>query len=114
MIKDAKNMFISLSFEKAVLPPFEDILILGRENPMGMNGVGECIDLLVPDGFDRFEVDDDHVAAVIINKNILLRLKANETIKILREKVFPFIGKAEIVKVQFTTKVIYENFSAEL
>ena len=114
MIKDAKNVFISLSFEKTVLPPFQDILVLGRENPLGMNGVGQCLDLLVPDGFDRFEVDDDHVAAVIVNKDILLRLKPNEVIKILRDKVFPFIGKTEIVKVDFTTKVVYENFSPEL
>jgi hypothetical protein len=114
MIKDVKNVFISLSFEKTVLPPFEDILILGRENPLGMNGVGQCLDLLVPDGFDRFEVEDDHVAAIIVNKNILLRLKAIEVIKILQTKVFPFVGKSEIVKVDFTTKITYENFAAEL
>ena len=76
-----------------------------------MNGVGQCLDLLVPDGFDRFEVEDAHVASIIVNKNILLRIKPNALIKILQEKVFPFVGRTEIIKVDFSMKVDYDGFN---
>ena len=108
------NVTVKLSFEKTTLPPFTDILVLGRECPLGMNGVGKCLDLLVPDGFDRFEVEDDHVASIIVNKNILLRIKPVAVIKILQERVFPFVGRSEIIKVDFAVKVEYDSFKVDI
>jgi hypothetical protein len=113
MEETKKNLFVSLSFEKTFLPPFEDILILGQECPLGMNGVGECLDLLVPDGFDRVEVSDEHVGAIIINKNILRRVDVQKIKDILKKRVFPFVGSREIIKVDFKTKVSYDSFLVE-
>jgi len=110
MKESQKNVTVRLSFERTTLPPFNDILVLGKNSPLGMNGVGQCLDLLVPDGFDRFEVEDEHVAAIIINKNILLRIKPAAVIRILQEKVFPYVGKSEIFKVDFTVAISYDAF----
>ena len=109
-----KSITVSISFEKTLLPPFQDILILGKECPLGMNGVGQCLDLLVPDGFSRQEVEDEHVAAVIINKNIIRRLPIEKIVAILRERVFPFVGHDEIIKVDFTTRINYETITVDL
>ncbi|ACL05272.1 conserved hypothetical protein [Desulfatibacillum aliphaticivorans] len=108
-----KNLFVSLSFEKTSLPPFEDVLILGRDCPLGMNGVGQCLDLLVPDGYDRFEVDDDHVTAIIVNKSILNRISTRQLIEILQKRVFPYVGRKEIIKVDFAIKIAYDTFSVD-
>lgn len=108
-----KSISVSLSFEITALPPFSDILVLGKDCPLGMNGVGQCLDLLVPDGFSKFEVEDEHVAAVIVNKNILQRLKADKIINILSKKVFPFVGASEIIKVDFSVKISYDTFLVE-
>ena len=113
MSENLKNLFISLSFEKTFLPPFEDILVIGRNNPAGMNGISQSLDFLVPDGFDRFPVEDENVAAVIVNKNILLRASAATVLSILKKRVFPFVGKNEIIKVDFAMKVVYEPFPIE-
>ena len=48
MERNEKSVIVSISFEKTYLPPFEDILVLGKKCPLGMNGVSQCIDLLVP------------------------------------------------------------------
>lgn len=79
-----------------------------------MNGVGQCIDLLVPDGFERFEVEDDDVAAVIISKAILTRLSSEKIITILRTRVFPYIRKTELIKVDFKTRITYDSFAIEM
>ena len=113
MTQSEKNILVKLSFEKTSLPPFSDILILGKECPLGMNGVGKCLDFLVPDGFDRYEVADDNVAAIIVNRNILKRLKPKKIIDVLSSKVFPFAGATEIIKVDFTVTIVYESFSIE-
>ncbi|WP_020586354.1 hypothetical protein [Desulfobacter curvatus] len=113
MEKEKKNFFVNLSFEKTSLPPFEDILVLGQDCPLGMNGVGQCIDLLVPDGYDRFEVEDEHVAAIIVNKNVLNRISQAKLIQVLEKKVFPFVGKKEIIRVDFSIRVSYDTFSID-
>ena len=113
MPENLKNLFVTLSFEKTFLPPFEDILVIGRNNPAGINGISQSIDFLVPDGFDRFPVEDENVAAVIVNKNILLRASAAAVLGILKKRVFPFVGKNEIIKVDFAMKVVYEAFPIE-
>ena len=110
MKESDKSISVSLSFEKTSLPPFTDILVLGKNCPLGMNGVGQCLDLLVPHGFSRFEVEDEHVAAVIVNNNLLQRLKPNKIINILSEKVFPLVGASEIIKVDFAVKISFDNF----
>ncbi|MFH2059460.1 MAG: hypothetical protein ABIJ59_11240 [Pseudomonadota bacterium] len=114
MDKHKSSSFVTLSFEKTSLPPFEDILVLGNDCPLGMNGVGQCLDLLVPDGYDRHEVDDDHVAAVIINKNIIRRMSAEKVIKLLQERVFPFVGSREIIKVDFKVRIAYQSFPVDM
>ena len=113
MEKEKRNFFVNLSFEKTSLPPFEDILVLGLDCPLGMNGVGQCIDLLVPDGYDRFEVKDGHVAAIVVNKNILNRISPERLIQILEKKVFPYVGRKEIVRVDFSIRVAYDTFSLD-
>lgn len=108
-----KNLFVTLSFEKTELPPFDDVLVLGLNCPLGMNGVGQCLDLLVPDGYDRFEVEDGDVAAIIVNKSLLRRISVNQLIKILQKKVFPYVGRKEIVKVDLGVRVAYDTFNLE-
>jgi len=114
MPSEIKTVTVNLSFEKTSLPPFQDIVILGKDCPLGLNGVGQCLDLLVPDGFTRHEVEDEHVAAVIINRNILRRLPSEKIIDILRQRVFPFVGSTEIVKVDFTAKISYDSLIVKL
>lgn len=114
MTSESKNVKVSLSFEKTDLPPFKDILILGNKCPLGMNGVGQCLDLLVPDGFGRYEVEDEHVAAVLINRNITKRVSAEKILAILRNKVFPYVGGDEIIKVDFTVHISYDSVSIDL
>lgn len=85
----------------------------GLDCPLGMNGVGQCLDYLIPDGYDRFEVSDDHVAAIIVNKSILNRISESTLIHILQKRVFPYVGKKEIMKVDFNIKIAYDAFSID-
>jgi hypothetical protein len=109
MSPESKVVNINLSFEKTHLPPFEDILIIGTECSLGMNGVGKCLDLLVPDGFSYHIVDDSNVAAVVINKNIIKRVPEDQILGLLQQKVFPYVGRDELIKVIFEMSISYEG-----
>lgn len=115
MKEDKTRKFIAqLSFEEIRLPPFEDILILGKKCPQGRIGVYRSFELLVPNEFETFEVEDEVVEAVFINKKVLKKLQKDKILDILREKVFPYISESEILKVDFKLKIFYDSVEGEL
>ena len=100
---------VSLNFEGIKLPPFEDILLLGRRCPHGKIGITKCLDLLLPEGFEVVDLDDDVVQSMLVSKRILKRMPVDKIIGILKEKVFPFITNGEIVKIVFNVKIYFDN-----
>jgi len=109
-----KKYSVQLSFQEIRLPPFEDILILGRKCPYGKIGVHKSFEFLVPNEFEVFGIDDLTVEAVFINRRILKKMDKDNIINILREKVFPYISECEILKVDFKLKFFYESIEGEL
>jgi hypothetical protein len=110
---DTKKYTVKLSFEEIRLPPFEDILILGKKCPQGKIGVSKSFELLVPNEFEVFEIDDEIVEAVFINKRVLKKMDKDNIIRILQEKVFPFVSECEILKVDFKLKIFYDSIEIE-
>lgn len=105
---------VSLSFEGIKLPPFQDILLLGRRCPHGKKGVSQCLNLLAPESFEIVEIDDPTVEAMLVSKQILKRLPSEKIVEVLREKVFPFITPGEIVKVDFKVRIYFEDIEGTL
>lgn len=108
-----RKFSVQLSFEEIRLPPFEDILILGKKCPQGKIGVYKSFELLVPNEFETFEIDDEIVEAIFVNKRVLKKLDKDKIISILREKVFPYISESEILKVDFKLRIFYDSVEGE-
>lgn len=108
-----KKYSVQLSFEEISLPPFEDILILGKKCPQGKIGVFKSFELLVPNEFDAFEIEDANVENVFINKRVLKKMNKDKVISILQEKVFPYISECEILKVDFKLRIFYDSIEGE-
>jgi len=108
-----KKYSIQLSFEEIRLPPFEDILILGKKCPQGKIGVYQSFELLVPNEFEVFEINDPIIEAVFINKRVLKKMDKGRILKILKEKVFPFVSESEIIKVNFKLTISYDTIKGD-
>ncbi len=104
MKKDVKYS-VSLSFEEIKLPPFEEILVLGKNSPHGKTGISKSFDLLIPNGFEIVDTDHDNVESVFINKRILAKMPKEKILKILEANVFPFVSEKEIIKVDFKVMI---------
>jgi len=104
---------LQLSFEEIRLPPFEDILVLGRKCSQGRIGVYKSFELLVPNEYEMFDIDDEQAESVFINKKILKKMDKDTIIQVLKEKVFPFISTSEIIKVDFKLRIYYDLMEGE-
>lgn len=114
MEKGKKSFNVSISFEMVSLPPFRDIMLLGKRCPHGKVGISKCFNLLAPDSFDLIEVDDDKVGAMLVSKQLLKRIPAEKIVEILQENVFPHLSNCEIVKVEFNIKFFVSDIEGTL
>ncbi len=113
MENNLRRYSVQLSFEEVRLPPFDDILILGKKCPQGKYGVFRSCDLLIPNEFDALEVDDPNIETVFINKRVLKKMDPEKVLSILREKVFSSVSEWEIIKVDFKLRVYYDPIEVE-
>ncbi len=104
---------ISLSFQEIKLPPFEEILVLGKNSPHGKFGISKSFDLLLPNGFDIIDVEHENVEAIFVNKRILAKLPQDRLIKILQDKVFPFVSVGELLRVDLKVTISYNSIEED-
>ena len=104
---------ISLSLKEIQLPPVEDILILGKNTRQGPIGIKKCFNLLVPNNFQMFEIEDDNVEAIFVSKKTLKKMPVDRIIKVLSSKVFPFISEKEIASVRFKVLISYDTIEIQ-
>ena len=110
---DSRKYEISLGFEEIRLPPFDEILIIGRKSPHGRIGLWKSFQFLIPDEFEVFEIDDPIIDAAFISKRLLKKINKDQIFSILKDKVFPYISEGEIMKVDFKVKIYYEAIKRE-
>ncbi len=107
--KDVKYS-IDLSFEEVQLPPFQDILVVGKNSPQGKIGLSKSLELLLPGGFEIIEVQETNVEVVIISKKILKKIPFKQILKLLSKKVFPYVASGELLKVDLKLNFSYDTF----
>ncbi|MBF0212825.1 MAG: response regulator [Magnetococcales bacterium] len=92
---------VSLAFETISPPPFREILVLTKTSPMGMIGSGQCLGVIIPDGFERVEVEDPVVEAILIHQQITRQMPLSTILDLLRVRLFPCIAPGEMVRIDF-------------
>ncbi len=105
---------ISLSFQEIKLPPFDEILILGKNSPHGKHGISKSFELLLPNGFEIIDVGEGKIDAVFVNRRILAKLPKDKLIKLLRDKVFPHVSEGELLKVDLKVSISYNLTEEEI
>ncbi|WP_010665470.1 hypothetical protein [Marinilabilia salmonicolor] len=114
MNSNSTKYSVNLGFEEVKLPPFEDILIVGRKSQQGKRGVTKLFELLVPNEFETVDLEHPNVEVVFVNRRILKKIELNHVMEILKEKVIPYISPSEILKVDFQLKVHYDTIEIDI
>lgn len=96
-----KTYTVSISFEEIKLPPFQDILVLGKNSAQGRIGLARSLELLAPGVFEAVLVERDNVDTIFVNKGILEKISAEKIIHILEANVFPHIYQGDLISVDF-------------
>jgi hypothetical protein len=100
-----QHISLDLSFEEIKLPPFQDVLIVGKHSPQGKIGLRKSFELMAPNDFKLIDCADDNVETVFISYHILKKIPEATLLNVLRERVFPFVSSNELVKVDLRLRI---------
>jgi len=113
MEDSGRKYSIQLAFEEIHMPPLDDILIVGMRSPQGKIGINKSFEILAPNEFEVLEINDGTIEAIFINKRILKKIEKEKIIKVLQDKVFPYVSEDVILKVDLKLKISYDLFEGD-
>lgn len=87
-------------------PAIRDVLVLGKQSPIGCAAMRRALDLLSETPFEHFELMDDVIGDVLVRAAIVRRIPKEELVAFLRESVSPLMGLEDIVNLDIDAEVI--------
>lgn len=104
---------MSISFEEIKLPPFQDILVLGKNSAQGKIGLFRALELIAPESFKMIAINKRNIEALFVSKSILDKIPEEKVLEILDREVFPHISRGELISVDFKIHFSVKNIVAK-
>lgn len=106
MFKQTQNQVnISAVLGEYSIPPLKDMLILGRDSPIGCIAMRRAIELLVKAPFEHIECDDDIISDILVRKSLLNRASREALIEFVIGQVKPLMSVDEILHAELDVSV---------
>lgn len=97
---------ISARISEYSIPPLKDMLVLGKDAPIGCIAMRRSLELLVRTPFAHIELkDDDIVSDILIRQPLLRRISENLLISFVMQQVKPMMGADEVLQVELDIKI---------
>lgn len=97
---------ISAEVMEYAIPPIRDMLILGRNSPVGCIALRRALELLIKSPYEHIEIPDDLVLSDILVRSALLRrVPKEELIRFVLKDIWPMMGSEEVLHVTLEIKV---------
>jgi hypothetical protein len=70
-----KTSYITASVEEYTIPPIQDMLVLGKNAPIGCVAMRRALGLLIKVPFEHIEIeDDDTISDILVRQPVLRRV----------------------------------------
>ena len=89
-----------------VIPPIRDMLILGRNAPIGCIALRRALELLINSPYEHIEIaEDDILSDILVRSSLLRRFPREELIRFVLKDIKPMMGPDEVLHVTLDVKV---------
>lgn len=98
---------ISAEVSEYLIPPVKDILILGKNAPIGCIAMRRALELLIKTPYEHIEIKNDEVISDILVRQPLLRRIPKETLlQFVMHNIKPLLDPEEVLHVTIDVKVL--------
>lgn len=91
------------------VPPIHDVLVLGKQSPIGCAAIRKAIEFLVASPFDHIEFQDDVISDIIVRSAIMRRLPKDKLIGFVLSQIKPLMAADEILHLDLEVEVVIES-----
>mgnify|MGYP000138560968 CR=1 FL=1 len=99
-IESSKKAEITMRLSEFEMPPMQDVLIVGKNAPIGPEAARRMVDILSPDQYEIIRVDDISVEAIVIRKALLNILPKDTLVNLIMEEGGKIANESMIIKAQ--------------
>jgi hypothetical protein len=104
---------ITMRLSEFEVPPMQDVLIVGRQAPIGPEAARRMADILSPEQYDIIKLDHATIEALVIRKNLLNFIPKDKLISLILEEGSKIANESLIIKAQLNL-VLQVSKSVEL
>ncbi|PKM12081.1 MAG: hypothetical protein CVV13_06735 [Gammaproteobacteria bacterium HGW-Gammaproteobacteria-3] len=97
--------FISARISEYAIPPLKDMLVLGKNAPIGCIAMRRALELLIKAPFEHIEVDDDIISDILVRQSLLRRTSREALAGFVLKQIKPLLGEDEILQVEMDVKI---------
>jgi hypothetical protein len=91
------------------VPPIHDVLVLGKQSPIGCAAIRKAIEFLVASPFDHLELKDDVISDIIVRSAIMRRIPKDKLIAFVLSQIKPLMAADEILHLDLEVEVGIEG-----
>lgn len=104
--KSQRKVHISARINEYAVPPIKDMLVLGKEAPIGCIAMRRALELLIKTPFEHIEIEDDDVISdILVRSPVLRRIAKEELIAFVLDQVKPLLGPEEVLHVEIDVNI---------
>jgi hypothetical protein len=100
---------LSLKISEFEVPPMQDLLILGKNAPIGPEAVRRMADALSPDQFLIIKIDHPKVEAVLIRQSLVQMLDQTVLLNIILEEAERMISDNMVLRSELKIEVFVQR-----
>ncbi len=87
------------------MPPFRDVLVMGRESLIGCHAMRRAVALLAKTPFTHIELDDEIISDILVRENILRRVPQEQLVSFVLQHIKPLLGIEEVLHIEIDAQV---------
>jgi hypothetical protein len=99
---------IQLRVRDFKIPLVRDAVVVGTEAPIGPQAMHRALDLMNGRPFERIEVDDETIAAVLVRQEILNRISQEELRQVVVQSIKGIMDRHEVLIEEVDAELVLE------
>lgn len=88
------------------MPPMQDVLIVGRNAPIGPEAARRMVDALSPEQYEIISVHQDAVEALVVRKKLLSIFPQERLVPLILEESAGIALETSVIKAQVSIDII--------
>ncbi len=105
LIAPENKIHISARVFEYAIPPLKDLLVMGKDAPIGCIAMRKALELLVKTPYEHIELNDDVISDILVRQHLLKRISKEQLIGFVLSQVKPLMGQEEVLQVEVDLNV---------